>query len=348
MSVEIRRPSLESLRRQVEINSTHINEHVAAFSSVFARLVSTDTLDEIIKQRPTLTPLHFGLLAQASCQYIYLQHEDEFRDLRSWNEILPVILAKHKQEMVNLITNRNISITNPRRYAVLEIITNLIFKGQPVTILDIGSGFVPLGIGVLLRKEDVPQLKFADTPTREFLSEYVLHNNNIQKIIATDIQSPDASWTAACSWLSLAELVEWDARLHLLEEASRTSTQTVEFWQIDITGDNISFVENFGRRIDLAMMSNLRYQLQPHQEQQAFNNISKILKTGGWLVSLEYMPQGSRRRPFTFGAYLYQQKEDGLQRTPYLLLRLSNADCEEILLGADFLAVKNKLTINAN
>lgn|GEM_PF-5803525 len=83
MSVEIRRPSLESLRRQVEINSTHINEHVVAFSSVFARLVSTDTLDEIIKQRPTLTPLHFGLLAQASCQYIYLQHEDEFRDLRS-------------------------------------------------------------------------------------------------------------------------------------------------------------------------------------------------------------------------------------------------------------------------
>jgi len=52
------------------------------------------------------------------------------------------------------------------------------------------------------------------------------------------------------------------------------------------------------------------------------------------------MPQGSRRRPFTFGVYLYQQNEDGIQKIPYLVLKLNNADCEEILLGPDYLKVQ--------
>jgi hypothetical protein len=180
---------------------------------------------------------------QASCQYLWLLHRDEFRDLKGWDQILPVILEKYEQEMVDLVANRNISITNPRRYAVLKIIINLIFKEKPVTVLDIGSGFVPLGIGTLLKAENMPLPDFVDDPTKKILNEYWLKNNNIQKIIATDVQLPDASWTAACSWLSLDDLAELNTCL--LEERGKTSFQTIEFRQLDIAGDNTDSVKIF-------------------------------------------------------------------------------------------------------
>jgi len=247
------------LKRQLEINSTHINEHVASFNSVFINFLPPEALVEIVSRRPLLTSLHFGLLVQASCQYLWLQHEDEFRGLKSWGQILPIMMEKHQREMVDLVVNKNISITDPRRYVILRIVNSIVFEDQPVTILDIGSGFIPLGIGTLLKTGDVPLPDLVDVSAKESLNRYCLKNNNIQKIIATDVQLPDASWVAACGWLSLDGLVELNTRLS--EEADKPLIPTIEFRQLDIVGDNIDSVKDFEKKVDLVMMSNIRYQL---------------------------------------------------------------------------------------
>lgn len=336
--------NVESLARQIEINSGHIDPNVLDFNKV---LINCEEVDDIIRevldQRPTITPLHFGLLIQASAQYVFLKNGgrewfDVSREDLSWDWLLPEIFSKYRKDIVEVCVKKSISLTKTERYKVLQMFVNLFYgdRNNQITILDVGCGFIPQGIGsIILDNKNRPlevigKGEYEDRARRSLSSPLPK-----SKIVCVDIQPPDPTWAAACCWVPIGELEQLETSLK--SEMNRVlNLSPVEFHLFDITSGNLRPLSMFRGAVDVVMMSNILYQLTSDGQKVALDNIEKLLKEGGCMFSLEYLPGGSRRRPFTFGGLVYQKFEGQKFGAPLEVFRLDSADCKQVMIGKDF------------
>ncbi len=335
-------PEIDKLKQQIEINSRHINPYVLEFNKALRNCKGIHgVIEEVLECRPTITPLHFGLLIQAAFQYVFLRNREKWhrsagREL-SWDWMLSKIIREHREEVIEVCVERNISLTNPERYAVLKATTNCLFKEKNIVVLDVGCGFIPRGIGAIFNSDHsvVPNDEDAASLIEPLLEE-PLHAN---RIICVDVQPQDPVWTAACFWVSLNDLKRLEETFR--KDATK-SFASIEFRIFDITSQNLGLLSELKGSVDLVMMSNILYQLSAGEQKRAFENIERLLKPKGWMLSLEYLSGGSRRKPFTFGALVYPKLgEKGGLGEPLEIFRLDNADCRQIMIGKDFYSVNN-------
>lgn len=329
----------ERYQRQVEINSTHINPHVLEFNIALKNNRNlSGIVREVIEQRPNLTPLHFGLLIQAACQYIWLENQEKWKIKRgkeNWEELLPQIIEEHYEEIISLCRCKNIAITVPERYCVLKATINLLFGQKPVIVFDMGSGFIPRGLGAIVKNKTEFLPKASEFDSGELIKPLLKEPIQIERAICTDIQPCDPSWTAACYWCSFSELRA--LRDIFKQESDIPLPANLEFRLFDITDPDIEPIADLKGKVDIVMMSNILYQLNQEERERAIKNVVKLLKKPeGRLLSLEYLPKGSRRKPFTFGAQIYSKTEEGDLSNAQELFRLDSADCKEIKVGKDF------------
>lgn len=316
--------SNESFIKQVEINSNHIDPNIADFSaSLLANKKTINLVEEVLRDRPDLTPLHFGLLAFAAYRYVLLKTNEKYSsELSDWNTVLDDINKNNFGLVLDAIKSNNVNITTKDRYAVILQISKMIFNGKQLQICDVGSGYYPMGIGKMLECEY--ELEPADANSANKLLD--LHKKHIEfsRVIASDIMQPEPSWAAACVWTNNEDLFDLRSKL----ERDFSKQNDIEFRSADVTKEFNSVVGI--NCFDIVTMANVLYQLSEEGRTRAFDNINRALLEGGWFLSLEYMKGGSRRRPYTYAVVGYKKVGNRFE-DPIILAKLDSADCKSIM-----------------
>ncbi len=316
--------SIERYLHQIDVNGEHINTNVAEFSKALRLSGKYESFVTKIKTaRTDLTPLHFGLLIYASYQYALLTHftEEELKN-RDWSSLIPEIETHYSSTIENALFNKNVNITEPRRYGGMILATHLLGSKAESGICDIGCGFYPKGIGSLCF-DNFP--KPADGPTNRLFEKICTQKLNLKNVVAVDNQDPDPKWTAACTWLPISALYKTYV---LLGEKLNEKESSLTFIKANVLDEN--FPGELGKTFDIVFAANIMYQFSGTNKNVASVNIGKILKEEGWFLSMEYLEGGSRRRPFTYGITGYRKESSNEFSKGRELLVFDSADCQEV------------------
>lgn len=208
------------------------------------------------------------------------------------------------------LLTRSVNITNPYRYRCLALATKLVFGNAKISVADIGCGFYPFGIGY--QGNDM-------IPMTEDGKEIVDFLGNYSRIEAVDLQNPDPAWTAACQWEPL-NTMRLTAGLYrkLLDESE------INFTKADMVNDALKF-----EKVDAVFCANILYQIPKEMRVKAMTNLRGVLKDDGRIITADFLPGGSRRRPFSYAIQTYKVSDVGLNNGEVVLV-LENADCMKV------------------
>lgn len=317
---------MENLTKQIEINSGHIDTNIADFSRSFIQNSKAikHSIEVVSQTRPELTPLHFGLLVYSAYRYAHLVGRSVINNSSiSWNNLLNDSSSNFTSFLDDALEHKNVNITTSTRYGAINLAISKLFEEQDIDLCDVGCGFYPSGVTT------VKSPYFPDGEndwSKGLVSQLRSKNLNIRHITAIDLNKLDVDWTASCLWTPLNRLV---SSRDELQKKLDMSNGHVNFFVADITNENVTkFVKPNSQ--DVISMANVMYQLTPEMRKDAFNNVSSLLKIGGWFLSLEYLEGGSRRRPFTYGITGYRKVSNGCLEDGKLILTLDSADCNSV------------------
>jgi len=316
----------ENFIGQIEVNSGHIDSNIAAFSKAVLQSGKVEVLtDHVLRLRGELPPLHFGLLTYAAYQYALLKHLTGARiGELSWEDAVEIIERDFFDTVVGTVLQENVSITNPRRYGALGMAMLHLMGKEKVRMVDVGCGFYPDGVARLIDDPVGWLPEPVDEETRELRQLVCGGGLGIGEVVALDEREPDPEWTAACIWQPLKELpVTYDGLIQRLSGVNRS----VRFVKADIASEAISG-GNLGK-FGVAFMANVLYQIPGFARQRLMENVAGLLQPSGWLLSAEYLREGSRRRPFTYAISGFVKSEtEFMEKGP--LFYLDCADCLQI------------------
>lgn len=296
---------------QLEINSQHVNREISLFSqAVFNHPKTKDIVNYLARTRLDLTPLHFSLLFYSSYKYSFFNTKS-FATSTGWSEIIDVVNADPPL-LIESLLNRSVNITSPYRYSAIKLAISKLSGAKPISVADIGCGFYPFGIGY--QKSDcIPQDETGQTPT-SLSSVY-------SRIEAMDLQKPDPVWTAASQWEPIHQMQETVGKYRQL---LAKSDQSIHFQIADITRQTPKI-----EPVDYCFTANILYQIPIHLKEAALRNIFQILKPSGTLFTADFLPNGSRKKPFTYAIQAHHPHNGSISDGKIIFL-LENADCKKI------------------
>jgi SAM-dependent methyltransferase len=252
------------------------------------------TIMSIIDRRPLVTDEHLTWLLFACAQYVTAYAFDSLRvpqsktSLGDMKEKLAQALEHRGEQFIEMCATRNICTNVPSRYSMLQVVAALVYKQEPVHVLDIGCS---VGLGLMaLNKDVISSVKTDDALLRKMLSEKV---NVI--LYGLDVQTPDLEWLQACYLPEYREERQRAVELYQRFESGEGAQFTF------IQGDALSLAKIPGlgpQSFDLVFTSNTCYQIEGELE-DVERGIRYLLKPSGWWLYAYYRVEqpGFLRRP---------------------------------------------------
>lgn len=298
---------------QLEINSKHTNLEISQFSQAVIENQSTQEIVNFVgNNRPDLTSLHFGLLLYSSYKYAFYNQID-FEPGANWNQVITAV-NNNQRVLFECLVEKSVNITSPYRYSAINLAISKQSGKKPVSVADIGCGFYPFGIGYK-NGDCVPKTETDEKPA-DFLAIY-------SRIEAIDLQKPDPTWAAASQWEPLSQM---PGTVKKYQRLLMESDKLVNFQVGDITRQSPNI-----EPVDYCFITNILYQISSNLRETTLKNISHILKREGVLLTADFLPNGSRKRPFTYAIQAHYQRNGKISLTEgKTIFLLENADCQKI------------------
>ena len=266
---------------------------------------------QIIKKRTDLTAVHFINLFFRSLQYIKLFRQKGNYLKIDWKKDLKNFLSnqKLKNELMQVMINKDTSTTKYQRYISLYALINWFFPKRAVAIADFGCGG---NYGLKgLELEEKFETVIDETPGKFFLR--LLRNSiNLKFGLGIDKEDPDNetthNWRIACSFYpqelnKINSVLEFEKRIQ--------AAKKVDFLRNNLVSEKI----NTQHKFDIVIISTVLYQISSSKNRQIIiNKAKKILKGDGVLIIQDFanldktgnfdFSQSWFNKPFTYNTFI--------------------------------------------
>lgn len=333
--------------------------YIASFNTALVSMLSIERspistiLSTVEGQRANLTSSQAVSLLLRSIQYMLLKSEngtypaDSLLEPAGWKNSIQGITddPKLRDELTQLLLDRDTTTTIPNRYIGLRTVVNAFFNGTART-LDVGCS-IPIGLDSARREDGITTI--TDHTEGEFIS---LRGNipiSHEIAIGTDITDPffeDAKrWREACGCYPFEIKKGGIEKQRKREETMQQ--EGITFVQKDITEPNLS-LSGFGQEkpFDCIQMATILYQLPPEKQMLAVQNAWNLLNEGGVLIiqdfvaidetkplGLNFLDNWGEKEAYKTIAFI---KSGGNATKPLDLLHWDSGRCGEVFPGRDF------------
>jgi hypothetical protein len=155
----------------------------------------TGLASEVYIRRPDLQEEHFAYLVFVAMQYLTDFRFDNLHELKPETgvDMINNTIDEHRQQIIELCANKNVSTNIVERYAALQIIVNLLPDARKA--VDLGTG-LGLGLEAINHPDDFNAVDIEDADLVK-----ILHQKTPIELIGIDIKKPDLDeikWYRAC------------------------------------------------------------------------------------------------------------------------------------------------------
>lgn len=278
-------------------------------------------ISEVLNDRPNISAAHLPYLLYVSLQYIT---KFDYNTPVS-KERLKSDLRIHRDEIIELCREKNVSTNIVERYFHLQLILEII--GEPVTIADLGSS---LGVGLGSLNSDC----YSTIDIHPRLQEIWNNDAQIEQAYGIDIQEPNLSWAKACYF------PENQDDLNELEARHRTFVNEPQF---EFVKGNILKLRQLDiPKLDVVWTSNILYQIEGDKKQVRENIRSVLVEDGIW-VNADYRHDGEDFK-HSQNPYLSKVQIKGDWSNSLEVLESPSDRVEAIKPGEDFQAFVSQYT----
>lgn len=304
------------------------------FTALLGVMERTDVAPGIIVTvqgaRPHVTDEHLAWLIFASLQYVTDCSYDSlvYMDISTIEESLARDLALYKEDVVRLCSSKYLCTNVINRYAALQVVLSLMYRGSSVSAVDIGCS---VGLGLMsLNTDHLYSTRVPDTLLDRALRTPV----KIDVLVGVDIQEPDLNWLRACY---LPEYVDQRRKALELHDSLRAQGREFRFLKCDVL-DLEQIATAYHKALDVVWISNTCYQVEGDLD-HVEHNIRSVLKDDGvWLYAYYRKKQpgwisehNTDANPYVVGLY------PGGTRRKYLeILQADNDEVKVFARGKDF------------
>ena len=276
------------LRQIATLSSNDADLASRQFFSLLNYIASVDgdltkeIIKRIVSNRPQIADEHLAWLLFASTQCVTeyafdcLQLELEAEKIEELRCFLASVLREKCERIVELCSINNLCTNIPNRYAGLQIIANLAFRGNPIRVLDIGCSF---GLGLMALNRTF----FKNIDVVDNLLKRAIQPGLELDLWGLDMFQPDLEWLCACF---LPEYREHRAMAKMIHREATAKGEAFHFIRGDALDMSATSALTPGS-YDIVWTSNICFEVEGNSS-DFLEAIKDLLKPTGFWVSAYY------------------------------------------------------------